>query len=97
MKKKTNSPVVTEDYLNSRLEDFEGVIKGEFAIFRKDMREEVDGTITSAMSKLYTRIDPLLVELEDRRLDREIGTEQVQKLKGQVGNHETRIKKLETN
>jgi BMFP domain-containing protein YqiC len=84
MKKITNSPVVTEKYLDARFDEFKTDMQGEFTTFREEIRTEVRETISAAMSKLYTRIDPLLVELEDRRLDREITTEQLRNLDKRV-------------
>ena len=69
MKKKTNSPVVTEEHLDVKL-----------SFFKEEIISEVKDIITESNSRLYTRIDPLLSELENTRLDRELGTEQMQKL-----------------
>ena len=89
MKKKTNSPVVTEEYLDSRLDEFEGVINGRFDEFEDRIERKVDETISKSMDKLYTRIDPLLSELENNRLDRDLTTEQLRNL-------EKRVTKLES-
>ena len=86
MKKKSADNLVTEEYLDVKL-----------SLFKDEIINEVKDIVTESTSKLYTRIDPLLSELEDRRLDRELSTVQLQEIKGQADNHELRIKKLETN
>ena len=81
MKKKINSPVVTEEILTLQL----GLLKTEL---KDEIISEVRDMFTESNSKFYTRIDPLLSELENARLDREVTTEKLE-------NHEKRIKKLE--
>jgi polyhydroxyalkanoate synthesis regulator phasin len=81
MKKKTNSPVVTEEYLDETL----GI---RFGLFEDKIMREVKDMFTQNFSRFYSRIDPLLSELEDRRLDRDFGTEQ-------IANLEVRVTKLE--
>ena len=85
MKKKAEgSNLVTKDHLDERFNEFEGVINGRFDEFEDRLKRELGETITNAMDKLYTRIDPLLSELEDRRLDRDITTEQIRNLDKRV-------------
>ena len=73
MKKKTNSPVVTEEYLDVKL-----------SFFKEEIIGEVKDIIRESNSSLYTRIDPLLSELENNRLDRELTTEQLRNLDKRV-------------
>lgn len=80
-KKSAGSELVTNDYLDIRLDE---------------LRDEVKDMITQTHSKLYTRIDPLLKEIVDNREDREIGTQKVRDLEIRLNSHDRRIKKLET-
>lgn len=95
MKKKTNgSDLITKDYLdgalNQRFEEFEARIDGRFEEFEGRLDRKIDTSITDAMDKFYTRIDPILAEIENVRIDRELTTEK-------LNDHEKRIKKLERN
>ncbi len=87
MSKKTGgSDVLTKDYLDQALSKgfgkFRGVLTEEFdtkLTFRLGMQKdeilrETKDMITTAHSKLYERIDPLLSEVENARVDRELGT-----------------------
>jgi polyhydroxyalkanoate synthesis regulator phasin len=77
MKKVAGSDVVTKDYLNETLDI-------RLSLFKDQIVDEVRDLISESNSKLYTRIDPLLTELEDRRLDRELTTEQISSLDKRV-------------
>lgn len=76
-------------------DDFSGLkseftgLRGEFAAFREEIRIEIKETVTSAMDKLYTRIDPILAEVKNARIDRELTSDRLE-------DHKKRIKKLET-
>ncbi len=78
--KQTKTSIVTEEYLDIKL----AFLKGEMLTELKDF-------ITENTSKLYTRIDPLLSELEDRRDDRALTTEQIARLDVRVAKLETQI------
>lgn len=79
MKKKSVTNLVTEEYLDVKL-----------ALFRDEIIGEVKDMFTESNSKLYSRIDPILSEIENSRIDRELTTEKLE-------DHEKRIKKLERN
>ena len=68
------------DRVDSQIAD----IKLEFVKFE----ERMENVISNSANKLYTRIDPLLKELEDKRLDRELSTQKSREI-------EMRIEKLE--
>lgn len=57
--------------------------------------EKTNGLINKFKDIILTAIDPLLQELETRRLDREIASDQMLKVRDEIDNHEKRIKKLE--
>ncbi len=89
----SGSDVVTKDYLDQTLNRTLDIRLG---MQKNEIIRETREMITEAHSKLYERIDPLLSEIEDRRLDRELGTEQIRKLGVRIDGNERRIKKLET-
>lgn len=96
-KKTSGSETITKDHfdrkigiLHSEFGDFKAEMRSEFVGFKDEIRREIKETITSVMDKFYSRIDPLLREVEDAREDREITT-------AKLTNHERRIKKLENN
>lgn len=83
---------VTQEYLDRALDK---KLESELAIFETkidmkidNLKRELSDLFVDQIDNLVTRIDPLLSELEDSRLDREISTEQMQ-------NHEKRITKIE--
>lgn len=76
-KKSNGSDLVTKDYLSYTLD----VKFGEF-------EEKMKSFIVENNSAIFSRIDPLLSELENSRIDREYTTEKLE-------DHEARIKKLE--
>ncbi len=74
MKKKADGlDLVTKEYLDftlsTRFDDFE---------------EKMRILFTENNSVIFTRIDPLLSELEDKRLDREITTQKLEELDARV-------------
>ena len=89
-----NSDLVTKGYLGTTLDrqftEFEGVINGRFDEFEDRLDQKLDDKLTKAMDKLYTRIDPLLSELENSRDDRTITTDQ-------IANLDRRVATLENN
>jgi hypothetical protein len=86
-----------EGKMNGRFDEFEGIMNGRFDEFEGRIERKVDETISKSMNQLYTRIDPLLSEIENNRIDRVLTTDQLQTLKRRADNHERRIKKLENN
>ena len=77
---KTSSELVTKSFLRSEFDYFENKIEEKLVKFR---------------DTILTAIDPLLKELEQRREDRELASDQTEKIRRQLGNHEKRIKSLE--
>lgn len=90
MTKKAAQEILTQEYLDSRLDRFEDLINVKFMDFEQKMDRRMTEIITSTLDKLYRRIDPLLGEIEDNREDRIISTEKLE-------DHEKRLKKLENN
>lgn len=101
MKKKTTDNLVTEGYLDKKLAVQEKHLDKKLAVQEEYIdvklslqKDEILGAVkdmfTESNSKLYTRIDPLLAEIDDNRVDRAITTEKLE-------NHEKRLKKLERN
>ena len=82
-KKSAGSDLVTKDY-------FDMTLNQRFDEFEDRLERKIGESITDAMDKFYTRIDPILAEVENARIDRELTSEQ-------LNDHEKRIKKLERN
>lgn len=59
-----NTDLVTKGYLDKRFTEFEAVIDGRFDEFEDRLDKKLDDKLTTAMDKLYTRIDPILIEVE---------------------------------
>jgi len=60
------------------------------------LENKIDAKLTKFRDTILTAIDPLLAELEHRRQDRELASHQTEEIRSQLGSHEKRIKKLET-
>lgn len=84
--RKLKSELLINDTLYRR--NLETNLTAEMQVAVKEAEERLKEFITQSNDKLYTRIDPLLSELEDSRLDRELSTEKSSEL-------EKRIEKLE--
>lgn len=82
-RKSAGSDLVTKDYLDETLDI-------RFTLFKDDILREVKDMFAESISKLYSRIDPILAEIENHRIDREFTTEKLE-------DHEKRIKKIERN
>ena len=91
-KKSSGSDTITKDYLDetldSRLTELEDRLDVKLAMQKDGITREVRDIITENNSAIFTRIDPILSEVENARIDRELGTEQLRKL-------EKRVEKLE--
>lgn len=86
---------ITKDYLSNTIDMLLQEIRREFTFAIEGVVEKLNEKLTEHTSLILTTVDPLLKELETRREDREIAASQHSKLKSQVNNHETRIKKIE--
>lgn len=72
------------------------ILKTELESKMDDLKVEIGNKLTKVQDKLLTAFDPLLQELENRRLDREIGLDQTARIIEQVEKLEERVTKLET-
>ena len=60
-----------------------------------DVRQRLEKQIYEFKNDLYTKINPILAEVEDARIDRELSTEQAEEFKAKIKMLETKVKKLE--
>lgn len=95
MKKKSEGSelLIKDDFrktLDRRFGEFEARMDSRFDEFEDGLDRKLEEKLTKAMSTLYTRIDPILAEVEDSRVERGLMNEQ-------LDDHEKRIKKLESN
>lgn len=65
-------------------DEFDTKLNFRLSMQKDEILREVKEIVTENNSAIFTRIDPLLSELEDRRLDRELGTEKLRELDGRV-------------
>jgi hypothetical protein len=101
MKQKNNSSeLVTKDYfkkeLNGTINRLLQGIHREITFAMETVEEKFDRKLTENTSLILTTVDPLLKELEIRREDREIASNQSAGIKDRIDNHEKRIKILES-
>lgn len=104
MKPKNNSSnLVTKDYfkkelkkeLDSTIDRLLQAIRREITFAMETVAEKFDQKLTKHTSLILTTVDPLLKELETRRQNREIASEQSIRIENRLDNHEKRIGKLE--
>jgi hypothetical protein len=60
-------------------------------------KRDVEDLIKNGIDRVLTRIGPVLAEVENAKIDRDMSTDQMEKLKIKVKDHEDRIAKLEGN
>lgn len=70
---------------------FRAEIRYEFSLIREDLQT----TLSTFASRIFTAIDPLLAELENRQQDREIANAQMKDVQIRLDEHESRLKHLE--
>lgn len=58
-------------------------------------KNELDEKFTQLKSDFFDKIDPVIREIEDNRVHREISTKDTQEIKEILEDHEIRIKKFE--
>lgn len=87
------SHILTEPATKADLQGLELRVELRFDAFERKVKD----LITTAMDKLYTRIDPILSEVENARVDRVMSTESIENLRRTTRDHEKRITKLENN
>ncbi len=88
MKKNIEQPATKTDLNNLRL---------ELTLRFEEFELKVTDIISNAIDKLYTRIDPILSEVVNARVDRDMSTESIEDLRRKTKDHEKRITKLENN
>jgi hypothetical protein len=86
---------ITKDYLQKSFLSFAQAIRNEIRFGFEQMWDRLEQRLTKHTSLILTTIDPLLKELETRRQDREIASDQSIKVEKKLDNHEKRIEKLE--
>ena len=62
-----------------------------------DFERKVEDLIKGSTDKILTRIDPVLAEVENTKIDRDLSTEQMEEIRKKIKGHEKRITKLENN
>lgn len=81
--------------LNSTIDRLLQGIHREITFVVETVSEKFEQKLSKHTSLILTTVDPLLKELETRRQDRELASNQTARIKNQIDNHEKRIKKLE--
>ena len=103
-KSKTHSSnLVTKDFFRKELREELNVtidrllhgIRQEITFSMDTIAEKFEKKLNKHTSLILTTVDPLLRELEVRRQDREIATNQTMDIKDKLENHEDRILKIE--
>ena len=59
------------------------------------VEQRMEQKLTKFSDSIITTIDPLLAELEQRKQDRELASDQTSELRSQIDDHEKRIQTLE--
>ena len=80
---------------SERLDNFAKAFRMEVQFMGQTIMENLDERLKKFTNRILTAIDPLLQELETRREEREITSDQSIKTTDQLKNHEKRITKLE--
>ena|SRR3989344_4095085 len=79
--------------MDERFDNYEVRIDLKLDSFKR----EVEDSIQKGIDRVLTRIDPILAEVENAKIDRDLSTEQMEQVKRKVKDHEKRITKLENN
>lgn len=70
MKKKDGKDEpIAKDYLEKKFENLELHLDLKTDDARRELKHELEETISKAMDRFYTRIDPILIEVENSRVD----------------------------
>lgn len=97
--KRMEKKFVTKDYFKTELNDtIDRLLQGirrEITFSAEVVTEKLERRLTKHTNLILTTIYPLLKELETRRQDREIASDQSIKVEKKLDNHEKRIGKLE--
>lgn len=64
--------------------NLESTFAAEIAVAVQESNDNLDKKLTEFSDKMFTRIDPILAEVENARIDRELTTEKFQKLEKRV-------------
>lgn len=101
MKKHTlpNDKVITESFLNNALEKYtQDVTQTISDIFYRKFQENDKrwGENEIKFNKILILQDKILGKLENWEIENVVGTQQTRELRVEVGNHEKRLKKLES-
>jgi len=94
-KSKKSSEPITRDFLEKTLMGFLEAIRREFSYGMETLTEKLENRFQEISDKSLTKLDGIAKELEGMREDKIIGSDQTARLQKKVGNHETRISKLE--
>ena len=78
------SKPITEDYLNVRLK-----------IFKDELKEEIVEESKIYKDQVFTKLDQIIGQLDNLRVDNEVGANQTSELWDKAENHEKRIASLE--
>lgn len=92
-KKLKNYP--TNDDLNDRFSKLIKAFRQEEEFAHQQLKNEILDGVRIIVDRVMTTIDPLLQELETRRMDREIASDQSLRFRDELDDHEKRIQKLE--
>ena len=99
LEKRMEKKFVTKDYFKTELNDtIDRLLQGirrEITFSAETITEKLERKLTEHTSRILTTVDPLLKELETRRQDREIASEQSIRVAERIKDHEKRIGKLE--
>ena len=84
--KQTESSIkyeVLKEAMHTR-KDLERTLTAEMRVVVRESEERLDIKLTKFADKMYSRIDPILAEVEDARVDRELATENMRKIEKRV-------------
>lgn len=83
------------DQVIKELEKSQKIIRFEVMSNTLDARQKLEKQIHDLKDDMFTKIDPILKEVEDARVDRELSTEQAEEFKSKIKELETKVKRLE--
>jgi hypothetical protein len=90
-KTKDNSKIATEEYLDKRLK----ILKVEIIEELDERLEEVDKHNKTYKDQVFNKLDHIVGQLENLRIDNEVGANQTSELWDKADDHEKRIATLE--
>lgn len=87
--------VAFEERFQSEMSLTQKLLRLEILSSGADIKKGVENALSNFQNKFFSRMDPLLRELEEKREDREIGSNQMKDLREQVNSLGKRTAKLE--